>query len=78
MQWVLEEFDRKSGALQNRYRLSGLTDEDALAITGLAELGDADLYDVSEASLSHLARRFGLTVLPSRFDYLLGRGSATQ
>jgi hypothetical protein len=64
-EWVLEEFDRKSGLLRNRYRLSGLADSDALTITGLDDLGDADLYNVPDASLSYLAARFGLTIIPS-------------
>lgn len=78
MEWVLEEFDRKSGSLRARHRLSGLADSDALTILGLNELGDADLYDVSDASLSYLAARFGLTIIPSKFDYLLGRESAIR
>jgi hypothetical protein len=75
MEWVLEEFDRKSGSLRDRYRLSGLADSDAMTILELDELGDADLYDVSDACLSYLAGRFGLTIIPSKFDYLLGRES---
>lgn len=72
MEWVLEEFDRKSGSLRGRYRLGGLSDSDALTILELDDLGEADLYDVPDASLSYLAARFDLTITPSKFDYLLG------
>lgn len=72
MEWVLEEFARRSGSFQKRYRLKGFTDSDALVLLGLDTLGGADLYDVSGESLAELASRFDLTVIPSEFNYLLG------
>lgn len=73
MEWVLEEFAQTSGSFKKRYRLKGLADSDVLILLGLDKLGDADVYDISEDSLIELANRFDLTVIPSEFDYLLGR-----
>jgi hypothetical protein len=73
--WVLEEFDRVSGKLRSRRRLADLSDEEARLLVGLAELGDGDLYDLPNASLSELSARYGLKPLPEKFEYLLGRES---
>ncbi|WP_446697341.1 DUF7683 domain-containing protein [Thermomonospora cellulosilytica] len=73
---MLEGFDRKSGEFCVQHRLPGLSDEDARSLTGLPDLGDADLYDISETSLAEIAHRFGIKVFPQKFEYLLGRVSS--
>lgn len=71
--WVLEKLDRESGRYCGNYKLSGLSDEDARSLAGLKDLGTADLFDVSEASLGEISFRFGLNLFPEKFEYLLGR-----
>ncbi|MFF3432025.1 colicin E3/pyocin S6 family cytotoxin [Streptomyces sp. NPDC002602] len=71
--WVIEEFERDSGTFRRRHGLAELSDDDARSLLGLADLGSADLYDISEASLAELSLRFGLAVFPKECEYLLGR-----
>ncbi len=71
--WILEGFDRESGGFRERHELPELSDLDAMHLLGSEELGDGDLYEISEDSLVRLSLRFGLKVFPKHLEYLLGR-----
>ena len=71
--WVLEEFYRGSGRYRGNHGLLGLSDDGARSLLGLSDLGDGDVFDLLDASLSKISLRFGLEVSPKDFEYLLGR-----
>lgn len=73
MRWVLEEFGRESEEFRSRHELPGLGDDEACALLELERLGDGDLFDVPDAALETLSRRFAVKTDPAGATYLLGR-----
>ncbi|MEU2115222.1 hypothetical protein ABZ567_06130 [Streptomyces sp. NPDC016459] len=72
--WLLEEFDRSTGAYWCRHLLTGLSDAEVRSWLGLERL-DGDLYDVPVEGLMNISRRYGIAVSPGEVEYLLGRGA---
>ncbi|MEU5981016.1 hypothetical protein [Streptomyces sp. NPDC047434] len=70
--WLLEEFDRSTGAYRGRHRLAGLSDAEVRSRVELERL-DGDLYDVPDRVLTDIACRYGVSVFPGRIEYLLSR-----
>lgn len=73
VRWVLEEFGREAGEFRSRHALDGLSDDEVCALLQLERLGDGDLFDVPEAALETISRRFGMKTDPASATYLLGR-----
>ncbi|MEV7372100.1 hypothetical protein AB0O51_14585 [Streptomyces sp. NPDC090301] len=70
--WLLEEFDRSTGAYRCRHQLAGLSDAKVRSWLELERL-DGDLYDVPAEGLTDISRRYGIPVLPAEVEYLLAR-----
>ncbi|MFF8604999.1 hypothetical protein ACF06X_03605 [Streptomyces sp. NPDC015346] len=70
--WLLEEFDRSTGAYRGRHRLAGLSDAEVRSWVELERL-DGDLYDVPDRVLTDIPRRYGIPVFPERIEYLISR-----
>ncbi|MEU7120381.1 hypothetical protein [Streptomyces zaomyceticus] len=72
--WLLEEFDRSTGAYRRHHLLAGLSDAEARSWLGLERL-DGDLYDVPDEGLMYISRRYRIPVSPGEVEYLIGRGA---
>jgi len=71
--WVLESFGKGSSQFVDRRPLNGLDDDEVMRLLELTDLGYADLFDVPDAALEELGRRYGIAIDGGAYDYLLGR-----
>ncbi len=73
--WLLEAFDRHAGRFHERLLLDGISDSEVLSLLGMRDLGDGDLFDLTDGAVMLLGARFNIPVDLKKYEYLIGRGA---